>query len=262
MSPRSIRRAAERKAKKLALKARKSELPHSAQASHEAPYGPFGAPSEATGQQIFPRSRSDESPASRPISERQLAANRANAQLSTGPTSSSGRANSCLNAVKTGLTGRTVLLSSDDAAAYQQHVSDFFKEFQPVGPRECALVQSLADNAWRLLRVPALEMAIFAYGRIKFADTFADQDPTLQASLIDMHTFLHYEKQLRNLQIQEARLQRQREKHMTELRQLRQERVRKEKRTSKPLDQTLLCTRSKSWSTPRTQGVCRPLCAV
>ena len=86
-------------------------------------------------------------------SESQISASRQNAQLSTGPKSEGGKAKSSLNAVKTGLTGRTVLLPTDDAAAYQQHVDDFLKELQPMGARECALVQLLADNSWRLDRV-------------------------------------------------------------------------------------------------------------
>ncbi|MDQ2776281.1 MAG: hypothetical protein M3Y57_15390, partial [Acidobacteriota bacterium] len=49
------------------------------------------------------------------------AANRRNCQLSTGPTSETGKANSSLNALKTGLTGRTVLLPAEDAAAYAAH---------------------------------------------------------------------------------------------------------------------------------------------
>jgi hypothetical protein len=67
-------------------------------------------------------------------------------------------------------------------------------------------------------------MTIFAHGRIQFAEQFADRDPALQSCLIEMHTFLHYEKQLRNLQIQEGRLRRQREKDTAELRQLQQDR--------------------------------------
>jgi hypothetical protein len=50
------------------------------------------------------------------MTDQQLAANRANTQLSTGPTSPEGKAKASLNAVKTALTGRTVLLSCDDAA--------------------------------------------------------------------------------------------------------------------------------------------------
>jgi hypothetical protein len=87
-------------------------------------------------------------------SERRLAANRANAQLSTGPTTPAGKAKSSLNAVKTGLTGRTVLLPSEDAEAYAAHLARYQEEFQPVGVRETQLVQNLADTQWRLDRIP------------------------------------------------------------------------------------------------------------
>ncbi|MBV9034055.1 MAG: hypothetical protein JO182_06140, partial [Acidobacteriaceae bacterium] len=89
-------------------------------------------------------------------SERRLAANRANAQLSTGPRTDAGKAKSSLNAVKTGLTGRTVLLPNDEVAAYEAHIERFRKEFQPVGDQETHLVQSLADTQWRLDRIPNL----------------------------------------------------------------------------------------------------------
>ncbi|MGH9581594.1 MAG: hypothetical protein ACRD4O_01505, partial [Bryobacteraceae bacterium] len=151
------------------------------------------------------------------------------AQLSTGPKSPDGKAKSSLNAVKTGLTGRTVLLPGDDAPAYERHVQEFMKELQPVGSREYFLAQSLADNAWRIERIPALEMAIFALGQTQFASQFEHEDPALRPALIEVHTFMVYEKQLRNLQLQEARLQRQRAKDTAELRQLQQERIQKEK---------------------------------
>ena len=57
-----------------------------------------------------------------PISDARLDANRANAQHSTGPCTDEGKAISSMNAVKTGLTGRTVLLTADDAVIYQQHL--------------------------------------------------------------------------------------------------------------------------------------------
>ncbi len=142
----------------------------------------------------------------------------------TGPTSPEGKAKVSLNALKTGLTGRTVLVPSDDSGAYAQHVANITAEFKPVGPRESALVQSIADTLWRLERIPRLEMSIYAVGRAKFAELFTNHDPAVQANLIEMHTYLVYEKQLRNLQIQEGRLRRQREKDMAELHQLQSER--------------------------------------
>jgi len=62
-------------------------------------------------------------------------------------------------------------------------------------------------------------------GREEFAELFADRDPALRSSLIELHTLLTYEKQLRNLNIQEARLRRQREKDIAELRDQQRERA-------------------------------------
>jgi hypothetical protein len=76
----------------------------------------------------------------------QLAANRANAQLSTGPTSESGRAASSLNALKSGLTGRTILLPTDDLSLYEAEVAALTTRYAPVVPEECSLVQSIADH--------------------------------------------------------------------------------------------------------------------
>jgi hypothetical protein len=159
-----------------------------------------------------------------------LAANRANAQLSSGPKTEEGKRKSSLNAVKTGLTGATVLLSTDDAAEYQRHIAAYEKELQPVGLEESELVQSLADISWRLRRIPALEMAIYAQGCIEFAGLFEDQeDPDVRRSLIELHTHLVYEKQLRNLQLQESRLVRRREKETATLRRLQDERRQRER---------------------------------
>ncbi len=180
MTPRSIRRAAERRAQKLARK--EARLTAS-------------EPVE--------------------ISEAQLAANRANAQFSTGPRTPEGKARSSANAVSTALTGRTVLLSSDDPARYQHHVEQYIKEFNPATERESVLVQSIADADWRLLRIPVLEMAIFKRGR--------------EQGIPELDTFLQYEKQLRNLHIQESRLRRHREKDLAELRQLQDDRITEEK---------------------------------
>ena len=156
--------------------------------------------------------------------------NRANALFSTGPKSVDGKAKSSLNAVKTALTGRTVLLPTDDAAEYQEYVSGWQEEFQPVGQRESELVQSIADITWRLRRIPGLELAIYAQGRMQFANAFDDHDPALRSSMIELQTLLAYDKQLRNLHIQESRLARRREKEIAELQNLQKERKEKEAR--------------------------------
>ena len=143
-------------------------------------------------------------------SNAQITANRANAEHSTGPKTPEGKAKASLNAVKTGLTGRTVLLPGDDAAAYEAHVQRFFDQHQPANADEQALTQSLADTEWRLLRIPALEMGIYAVGHIQLAGSFDQQDPAVRTALLDAQIFLTYQKQLNNLSVQEGRLRKQR----------------------------------------------------
>lgn len=155
----------------------------------------------------------------------QSKANRANALLSTGPVTPAGKAKSSLNAVKTGLTGRTVLLPGDDAEAYKKHVQRFVDKHKPVGDGEQNLVQSLADIEWRLLRIPSLEMGIYAIGRLEFAEKFAaETDETVRNSLIEAQTFLTYQRQLNNLSVQERRLRSQREKDLADLKKLQSDR--------------------------------------
>ena len=70
------------------------------------------------------------------VTSAQIAANQANAQLSTGPKTEAGKAKSSLNAVSSGLTGRTVLLPSDDAEAYREHMANYFVRHDPLRPKK------------------------------------------------------------------------------------------------------------------------------
>ena len=85
----------------------------------------------------------------------QTEANRANAQLSTGPKTDTGKARARLNATRHGLTGQVMILSTEELAAYKRHCEIFRKQHKPAGEYEEILVQILADTTWRLLRVPA-----------------------------------------------------------------------------------------------------------
>ena len=134
------------------------------------------------------------------VSRARLNANRANAQLSTGPKTAEGKQTSSRNALKTALTGRTVLLPGDDAERYEKHLEHYRKLWQPVGEHEHLLVQALADSWWRLERIPGLEAALYAKGRAELADKVSDP------ALLQLETYLAYEKHFRNLNLQERRL--------------------------------------------------------
>jgi hypothetical protein len=154
-------------------------------------------------------------------SEAQINANRENAQKSTGATSEAGRLKCSHNAVKTGLTGRTILLPSDDVPAYENFVTLLNEKHQPEDDYERHLVQTIADTEWRLLRIPTLEAATFALGRRELAAEFADElDEKNRAALLEGLIMRTYKKDLNNLALQERRLRGQLAKHIAELKEL------------------------------------------
>ncbi len=162
-------------------------------------------------------------------SERRLLANRANAQLSTGPRTEAGKAVSSLNAVKTGLCGRAVLLAGEEeAGAYRAHVERVTAWWNPKNVEEHALVQSLADTQWRIESIPGLESALYAGARLKGTPVLQHPDPTIQRLLLDGQAEVAEAKAIKNLRLHERRLRRQFEQDKAELNQLRKERFEQE----------------------------------
>ena len=150
----------------------------------------------------------------------QVIANRANAAQSTGPKTKEGKQVSSHNALKTGLTGRTVLLPSDDDAVYKSHLEDLNKRYEPKTGEERLHVQTIAHIEWRLLRIPTLETGLLAIGRKRFADCHAEEPAEIRAVMIEAEILLEYQKQLANLAIQESRLNRQHDRETAALQAL------------------------------------------
>jgi hypothetical protein len=132
------------------------------------------------------------------------------------------------NVTATALTGRTVLLATDDAARYEQHCAAFRSEWAPEGQRELVLTQSLADGYWRLERIASYEMAIYARDRVTFATNYADEPETMRKALIELDIERLNERELRNLRLQESRLRRHIQRDSEELRFLQSERKRQQ----------------------------------
>ena len=152
--------------------------------------------------------------------EAQLAANRANAEHSTGPKTEEGKRIASHNALKTCLTGRTVLLPTDDLADYQAHLERIEARYEPATDEETLHAQTIAQIEWRLLRIPSLETGILALGRKRFAETHADEPADTRAILIEAEVHLAFQKPLANLALQESRLNRQHERETAKLEKL------------------------------------------
>jgi len=98
-------------------------------------------------------------------SAKQIAANRRNAQSSTGPKSKTGKDISRRNALKHGLTAETVVIGGEDPAEFETLRDRLFQEYCPCTAVEVELTQRLAGLFWRLKRVPAFEAALFEIQR-------------------------------------------------------------------------------------------------
>jgi len=152
----------------------------------------------------------------------QLAANRANALLSTGPRTPTGQLKSSTNSTSHGLTTRHALLSYEDPAAYEDHHQSYAARFRPQSPIDVELVTELADLRWRLSRVPGFEVELLNAEFLKLT-TEPEFEPVIR-NLTSEHqvmaiafTRLVETKVLQNLFHQEARLARRAEKLETRL---------------------------------------------
>ena len=88
-------------------------------------------------------------------SEEQKKANFLNALLSTGPKTPEGKATVKMNAQKHGFAGQTVVIPHHEVATYKKHFASFRAEYQPVGPTEEFLVQSLAELSFSVQQIRA-----------------------------------------------------------------------------------------------------------
>src|SRR4051812_43251247 len=96
-------------------------------------------------------------------SDKQVQANRRNAQKSTGPKTLEGKASVRFNAMKHGLFAQDVLLPGEDETALKELSKLLRDELQPVGEMENLLVDQILVAHWRLRRLGRVEAGIFAW---------------------------------------------------------------------------------------------------
>lgn len=141
------------------------------------------------------------------VSQKKLAANQANAQLSTGPNTDAGKEKASRNATTFNFYGqKTPVAPWENPQDYEAFKAAFWEELAPHGPREAWLAERVIAESWRLLRVPRVEVMLY--------EMFTG-DPDR----------LFYE--LNKLSLNELRMERLRTKAMDELEMLQAERRRK-----------------------------------
>jgi hypothetical protein len=112
-------------------------------------------------------------------SDKQLAANKANARKSTGPRTQAGKARSRLNSRKHGLTAKLLVIGNEDPAEFEELRAALIERYDPQGAAEGELVDYLAGIYWRLRRFPLFEAAILAARQAQVADEHREDQARL-----------------------------------------------------------------------------------
>ena len=94
-------------------------------------------------------------------SEAQIAANQANAQHSSGPKTTAGKAVSSRNRLSHGLAGAFILLNTENKAEYENLLRSLQAEYQPSTATEQLLVTSMAQHHWLAQRALDLQSTCF-----------------------------------------------------------------------------------------------------
>jgi hypothetical protein len=102
--------------------------------------------------------------------ERQIQANQANAQKSTGPitpegkrisSQNAGKSNAVMSAAAHGLLSSTVVLKGESVRRFNDLATALILQFQPRNSAETSLVQTMIAARWRLLRMWGIQSAGF-----------------------------------------------------------------------------------------------------
>ena len=132
------------------------------------------------------------------ISDKQLAANRANANFSTGPLTPEGKARTRYNAVTHALTGQLTIVAPSEHSAFTGLSDRLTADLKPSGEQELQIAARIVRDTWRLHRAAAHEENIFALGFVETSNaellaedsgSAPDPDPA-RFAFINAKTFL------------------------------------------------------------------------
>jgi hypothetical protein len=159
------------------------------------------------------------------ISQKQLEANRRNAQHSTGPRTEEGKKVSALNARRHNLTGQVTAMTDADRIMHDAFSAAIVENLAPEGAMEIQLAQRIATDSWRLNRISAIEGNLFALGHSAKSHEIETEDPEIHAALTAAKVFKAESKQLQLLTLYEQRVNRSIQKNLATLQALQAARI-------------------------------------
>ncbi|HEX3742802.1 MAG TPA: hypothetical protein VHW09_02690 [Bryobacteraceae bacterium] len=96
--------------------------------------------------------------------QKQIAANRRNAQKSTGPRTPEGKARSSQNALKSGIDAHAQIIHNESPAELEHLKFEYHGRFLPGTPEQRMLVDTLIDCEWLLRRFRRTEAELWVEG--------------------------------------------------------------------------------------------------
>jgi hypothetical protein len=127
------------------------------------------------------------------------------------------------NAYRQGLTGQIHILTEKDQLAYEKHCAGIRESLSPQTPLEASIVQSIADDRWRLHRAASFEDTLFAV-EMSGPDEVTTGNEEVDAAFAMARAWLAKGKSIELISLYETRIHRNLEKNMAELRRLKAER--------------------------------------
>ncbi len=139
---------------------------------------------------------------------------------STGPRTPEGKAIASHNALRHGLTGRVVVLPTEDMNVYRAFCKELMADLAPETPLERQYAQTFCDTQWRLNRARSYEDSMLALGHFEGASIPGIDHPEIEAALTAAKVFRDNSKAFVNLSLYEQRLQRAQKEALRQLEEL------------------------------------------
>ena len=93
----------------------------------------------------------------------QPGADRAHPNGSTGPRSAEGKARSSMNALKSGIYSKSLIIPGEDPAHLETLLDEYFQRYRPAVPEQRDLVDILVRSTWTLRRLGVAEAQVYSH---------------------------------------------------------------------------------------------------
>ncbi len=144
---------------------------------------------------------------------------------STGPRTPEGKAKSSMNATRHGLTGRVIVLPTEDMEVYKAFCKELMAELAPETAIERQYAQTFCDTQWRLNRARSHEDNMLALGHFEEPGIRGVEHVEINTALTEAKIFRRDSQAFLNLTLYEQRLQRSQKEALRQLQELQTKRI-------------------------------------